>query len=224
MPPFPRLDHAVRRPIAATAVALVMALLLTGCAGDPHPVPLTRSQQIALYERFSRQDWDQIAQLSPSTPRPDLRVRTVSTGNQWALDMAACLREQGITQFSVTADGSIDLSQSPGFTSGLVGLPQIICTAQHPNTRYLAVFLSDSQLSVLYDYYVNFLRPCLTMHTGAPLARVPSRRAFIARYYANPWSPYDDSRLTTSQTDIDGRDRIAALLAVCPPQPVWLRR
>ena len=211
-----------RRLLTCLAAALTLLLVLSGCAGDPHPVPLTRAQRVALYEQYSERNWDQLAQLSPSTPRPDLRVQTVSTGNQWALDMAACLREQGITQFLVTADGSVNLTQSPGFSSGITGLPQIVCTARHPNTRYLAYFLSDSQLSVLYDYYVEFLEPCLLMHAGGRLGHVPTRAQFIDSYTTAEWSPYFDRRIDSAEIDKNGRQVPTPLARACPPSPSWL--
>jgi hypothetical protein len=211
----------MRRALAAAA-ALAMVMVLAGCSGDPHPVPLTRAQRVALYERDSQDGWDQLAQLSPSTPRPDLSVKTVSTGGQWALDMASCLREHGITQFSVTANGSIDLSQSPGFTSGITGLPQFVCQAQHPNTLALDYYLSTSQLGVLYDYYVGFLEPCLVMHSGGKVGHIPSRARFIATYDTDGWSPYYDRRLNQVQVDSEGKYVPTALAKACPPRPSWL--
>jgi hypothetical protein len=210
------------RRALVVAAALAMVMVLAGCSGDPHPVPLTRAQRVALYERDSQHGWDQLAQLSPSTPRPDLSVKTVSTGGQWALDMASCLRERGITQFSVTANGSIDLSQSPGFTSGITGLPQFVCQAQHPNTLALDYYLSASQLGVLYDYYVGFLEPCLVMHSGGKIGHIPSRARFIATYDTDGWSPYYDRRLNQVQVDSRGRYVPTALARACPPHPSWL--
>ena len=210
------------RRALAIAVALAVVATLAGCSGDPHPVPLTRAQRIALYEEDSQRGWDQLAQLSPGTPRPDLSVKTVSTGGQWALDMASCLREQGITQFSVTANGSIDLSQSPGFTSGITGLPQLICQAQHPNTVRLDYYLSNSQLAVLYDYYVGFLEPCLVMHAGGKVGHIPSRARFIATFNTDGWSPYFDRRINSVQVDSQGRYVPTALAKACPPTPAWL--
>ena len=210
------------RRLPAAAAALAVLLMLCGCSGDPHPVPLPQAKRVALYEQRSQQGWDQLAQLNPSTPRPDLAVKTVSTGGQWALDMASCLRKQGITQFSVTANGLIDLTQSPGFTSGITGLPEFVCEAQHPNTLSLDSYLSASQLSVLYAYYVGFLEPCLVMHSGGRVGHIPTRARFIATYNTNAWSPYYDRRINQVQVDSEGRYVPTALARACPARPTWL--
>ena len=70
------------RVVAIVSAAAALALLLSGCSGDPHPTPLGAAARVALYERSTTRQWDTFAPTTPAEFRPDLRVHTVSTGAQ----------------------------------------------------------------------------------------------------------------------------------------------
>ncbi len=206
------------------AISLAVLLLLTGCASDPHPVPLTRAQRVALYERTMDAAWRSLDGRQPSAPRPDLRVQSVSSGGQWVLDIAGCLREQGVPGFSVTSEGQIRLTGDGGNSvgDGVGSVAVFVCQARHPRTQDLASLMSDSQLGTLYDYCVGSLQPCLLMNAGKPVGRVPTRAAFVRDYYTHPWSPNEGARYALYTTGGDGRLVLSALGRRCPPFPDWL--
>jgi hypothetical protein len=210
------------RRLAALAAGTVVLIALTGCtAAAPPPVPLSKAARIALYERQTDAEWRAIAASRPATPRPDLRVQTVSSGSQWVLDIASCLREQKAPNFTVTPGGAISLAG--GLSAKGVGLlPVFVCQARHPRTEDLAKLMSDSQLSSLYDYYVDSLRPCLLLNAGEALRPAPTRAEFIRSYYTKPWSPNDPAVHGLYTTGAGGTTTLSALGKRCPPFPSWL--
>jgi hypothetical protein len=208
--------------LAVLTAGIVVLIALTGCtATGPRPVPLSRAARIALYEKQTDAEWRAIAASQPSTPRPDLRVQTVSSGSQWVLDIAGCLREEKAPDFTVTPGGAISLAG--GVSDNGVGLlPVFVCQARHPRTEDLTRLMSDSQLSSLYDYYVDSLRPCLLLNAGEALRAAPTRAEFIRSYYTKPWSPNDPAAYALYTTGDAGTVRLSALGKRCPPFPSWL--
>jgi hypothetical protein len=209
------------RAITAIAGVALAALVLTGCANsDPHPAPLARAQKIALYERSTDGAWNDFRRLDSSLARPDLRVRTVSSGSQWVLDTAGCLRNHGVKEFSASSTGVVTISgEAGGLNTGSELI--FICRAEHPRTSDLDGFLSSAQIGALYDYYVNWLQPCLVSR-GIPSVKAPTRKSFTADYYVAGWSPYNVVRYFRGATGISPDERFVTLNRECPPEPFWL--
>lgn len=207
------------RTLPAVTFAVLVIVSLGGCsAPQHHPVPLSRTAKIALYEKSMDAAWAALTTEDPM-PRPDLSVHTVSAGSQWVLDIAGCLREQGAPNFTVTPDGQITLT---GNASANVGsAPVLVCEAQHPRAQDLEGFYSDSQLGALYDYEVNWLQPCLASR-GIASPRAPKKSLFIRDYYTNGWTPY--TRLVLpSGGNKDPQQFFSELNDACPPFPFWLK-
>ena len=182
---------------------LVACLGLTACTGtDPRPVPLTFTQKIARWESASRVGWLVDTQNVGAKQFPDLTVQTASSGSQWELDVSLCLQHENTD--TSTPDDAL-----------------FVCKARHPKLSDLDRFLSDSQASVLYDYYVDSLQPCLLM-AGQPVTTPPSRAVFLAENRRNEtWSPWQSSRLLVFGNPQDSARRYRILQAQCPPAPKW---
>ena len=203
------------------AVLMVAALLLTGCtAQEPHPQPLSRFEQVKAYQAMSAATWNQ-SFGDISGEKPDLSVHSVSTGGQWALDMAGCLREQGAPDFTISDSGGVTIEGSGAGNNGVGARTVELCYAQHPKEKWLEQILSRSQLDVLYDYYVDSLEPCLMVNAGRPAVGTPSRALFEQTFLTNPWTPYDH-RVAGARFKADGTAVPTALAIKCPPYPGWL--
>lgn len=97
-------------------------------------------------------------------PFPDFTVRTVRTASsdsERTLDISLCLQHEN-TGTSTPVDAIF------------------VCPARHPRLSDLDLFLSDSPASVLSDYYVDSLQPCLLM-AGQQVSVPPSRSVLFVQ-------------------------------------------
>ena len=212
------------RVVAIVSAAAALALLLSGCSGDPHPTPLGAAARVALYERSTTKQWDTFAPTTPAAFRPDLRVHTVSTGAQWVRDMSKCLGGKGLASLQSTADRPIDLAGASDIHDVNTRISEFVCQAQHPTDAQLRAMLSPSEANVLYDYYVDSLQPCLLLNGGVVPVRPPSRAAFVSTYSSTSWSPYDASVVADTVVDGDGNISRTPLGERCPRFPSWVTR
>lgn len=89
----------------------------------------------------------------------------------------------------------------------------------HPRYRQP---LTEKQIRLLYDYYVNRLVPCLQAE-GYDVGPVPTWEFFLANYKPIPWDPY--RRLSPVRTRMSPseykafREKYKALRKKCPPRP-----
>ncbi len=212
------------RVVAIVCGAAALAVLLGGCAGDPHPKGLGAPARIALYERSTNLQWDSFAPQSPASFRPDLRVHTVSTGEQWVLDMSKCLGGLGLASLQSMADRPIDLAGATDIHDVNTRISEFVCQAQHPTDAQLRAMLSPGEAGVLYSYYIDSLQPCLLLNAGVVPRRPPSRVAFVTTYTGTSWSPYDASNTPDTVVDSHGNVRPTALGSRCPRFPSWVTR
>ena len=212
------------RVVAIVSAAAALAVLLSGCVGDPHPKALGAQARVALYERSTSLQWEQFAPTSSAAFRPDLRVHTVSTGVQWVRDMSKCLGGKGLASLQSTADRPIDLAGASDIHDVNTRISEFICQAEHPTDAQLRAMLSPSEAGVLFDYYVDSLQPCLLLNGGVVPARPPSRVAFVSTYSSTSWSPYDVSSVDATEVDGNGDISTTALGARCPRFPSWVTR
>ena len=210
------------RVVAVVSTAAALALVLSGCSADPHPSVLPYAARVALYERSADRQWDAFAPHTPTALRPDLRVRTVSTGARWVLDMSRCLGGPGLASLQSTADRPIDLAGATDNHDINTRISEFVCQAQHPTSAQLRAMLSPSEAGVLYDYYVDSLQPCLLLNAGVIPRRPPARAAFVSVYSGTSWSPYDASPKPDAIVDGFGDLTQTALGRRCPRFPSWV--
>lgn len=128
--------------------------------------------------------------------------------------MRQCMVDAGFTEYS--------FDRSAGFTNGLArtsntgteGLAWYYCSAVLPTYDTLYSPLDDAQLDDLYEYYTEWLVPCLALE-GSAVYNVPTRAQFGAGGSGQPgsWNPYLSARLPSTVTVA------SVLLQSCSPYP-----
>lgn len=204
------------------AVALCGALMLSSCASPVAVVPLTTAQRIErLQEGFDRY-WQTIASRYRDAERPVVSIVQIQEGATLAAVLRACLRRQGTTGISVSSDGTIGVDRSATVSTPAQLENQEValftCSVEYPRRDLYDSFLSDSQLGALWDYYVGFLQPCLSL-SGHPVSDAPTRARFIATYYdGSRWNPYRG--ISYASPRAGDRD----ILRRCPANPGWISK
>ncbi|MET4704427.1 hypothetical protein [Frigoribacterium sp. UYMn621] len=205
----------------AVAIAVCVALTVSSCASPPAVVPLTTAQRTERLQQGFDRYWQTIADRYPGAVRPEVSILQIQEGGNLAAVLRACLRRQGATGVSVSADGTIGVDRSATVltTAQLENqdIALFTCTVEYPRRDLYDSFLSDSQLGALWDYYVGFLQPCLAL-SGHPVSDAPERARFIATFYtAKRWNPYLGVSFVTARPG--DRD----ILQRCPSSPRWIR-
>jgi hypothetical protein len=214
-----------RLPVSARtillAVALCGALVLSSCASPAAAVPLTNAQRLVRLQQGFDRYWQTIAARYPDAERPEVSIVQIQEGGNLAALLRACLRRQGATGVSVSSDGTIGVAGSATVSTPAQLEKQDIalftCSVEYPRRDLYNSFLSDLQLGALWDYYVGFLQPCLSLsgHAGSD---TPTRRRFIATYYdGSRWNPYRGISFASPRAG--DRD----ILQRCPANPGWIR-
>ena len=213
-----------RLPVSARtltlAVALCGALVLSSCASPAAVVPLTNAQRLERLQRGFDRYWQTIVARYPDAERPEVSIVQIQAGGNLAALLRACLRRYGTTGVSVSSDGTIGVDRSATVSTPAQLKNQDIalftCSVEYPRRDLYNSFLSDSQLGALWDYYVGFLQPCLSL-SGHAVSAAPTRRGFIATYYnGSRWNPY--RAISYASPRAGDRD----IPQRCPANPRWI--
>lgn len=208
--------------VRTIAIALCWVLALSSCASSPPVVPLTGEERIQRLEQGFDRYWKTIADRYPDAVRPTVAIVQIQQAGNLAALLRACLRRQGATGVSVSSDGTIGVDRAATVSTSTQRENQDIalytCSVEYPRRDLYDSFLSDSQLGALWDYYVGFLQPCLTL-SGHEVSDAPTRATFIASYYGDTrWNPYRGISYASPRPG----DR--TILTRCPANPPWLTR
>ena len=191
-------------------VAVVALLLLSGCVTSPRPDGLTPSQQRQFDAMVQEQQWD----YSDITDRERPVVRPVEVApNDVARQIYDCLVDAGLGEgYALDENGLVGTVQ---FDSSDDRTAFYICSVSFtPPARYWG-YLSTDELNATYDYFQDWLIPCLEAHDyHLPLAPLRDDVASAPGYLS--WDPYTE--LGARITD----DAVAALQDECPNVPPWL--
>jgi hypothetical protein len=197
-------------------VIVAAIALLTGCSAEPTiPPPPTDAEIVQIEQRLAASWWKD---LYPTEPQP--QVETIERVNREDRSAAieGCLREAdapGVTDTgAVTFDGVSQAAIDEFFRA------QWVCVQQYPvviDDEERGYFMSDAQLSYVYDYLVGRLVPCLKM-IGYDVAVAPTREVFVevssTMYGELLWNPYMELRPMPNQAE-----EWRPLVAQCPPPP-----
>jgi hypothetical protein len=166
------------------AAVVAAALLLSGCVtSSPPPAGLSDSERIA----FAHQEQD-VQWLIAGLPgeRPAVTPAFVSSEDYGSL-LNECLDDRGLGQIMVFAGGVLTLPQAPLTAEERLSL--YLCSATYIVSPDESGYLSTAQRERLYDYYRDWLVPCIEAH-GQPVSLAVSKGAFAATPGYVDWNPY----------------------------------
>jgi hypothetical protein len=191
-------------------VAIVALLLLSGCVTSPRPDGLSPTQQRQFDAMVQEQQWD----YSDITDRERPVVQPIEVApNDVARRVYDCLVDAGLGEgYALDDNGLVGAVQ---FDSTDDRVAFYICSVSFtPPARYWG-YLSTDELNATYDYFQDWLIPCLEAHDyHLPLAPHRDDVASTPGYLS--WDPYTE--LGARITD----DAVAALQDECPTVPTWL--
>lgn len=194
-----------RMLIAATAL-----LLLSGCVVTPLPEGLSEAERQQFAAEIQERQWEFSG--IPDRARPVVDVTEVEVGDL-ERRIYECLVSSGIDEGYSLDNGVLVGSVAPQSSDERVAF--YICSVSFmPPANYWG-YLSRDQLNATYDYYQDWLIPCLEAHDyQVPLAPLREEVASVPGYLG--WDPY--TQLGARITD----DAIADLEEECPGVPPWL--
>jgi hypothetical protein len=205
---------AVGLTFAALVVAAATASLL---GGGPVPVqaPASLSERdlhVLVQTELDRK-WE-LTGLEGTVARPGAVPNLDRDRAALGLGMMDCMNQSGISAFSFDDDGLLDVDGRAPVASET--LAWFTCSARNPRVDYL----SGAQKDYIYDYYVEWLLPCLGIH-GHTLHSLPSRSAFHETA-SLLWNPYysvtDPPESPAAQTELE-----ADCAPTVPGIPGWSR-
>jgi hypothetical protein len=198
------------RAAAFIAAAFVLCGgFLSGCVAVPPPQPSDDDAIAAFNESMLSMTWQNTG-LDTITERPRFQQGPALEQSPWLDATFACMTEQGL--------GNYGLGFSPGSGFELYGpdsstaqdpsdlLAFYTCVAANalvPDEGFSA--LSDEQLDYIYDYYQDWLVPCVIMQ-GYHFTDVPSRIEF--RALGGQWRPFYSVDISISGADYEELERL----------------
>jgi hypothetical protein len=195
-------------PIGVTAVVVAV---LVSCSPPPEPPrPATAEEIQALRDEQARAWWDDFAD---GAPMPDVEVVEVLPLEESFAQQAACMIEAGIPGVRDVGDGTYSYSFTDDDDPNveLVQQRQWICSQRYPVKGDDDFILSRSELTWLYDFFMQRHRPCL--HSlGYEFVTFPERDQFVEDAVGYPsWVPDD-----YSVDPVPSREQWALLAERCP--------
>jgi hypothetical protein len=194
------------RAAALGAAAFVLcAGLLSGCVAALPPGP--SAEQLASHRAETlRLTW---ANTGLTGDPPVVEGRYSTSDTDWFRSIGDCLSEAGVASpgWSYSTGAGYALAASPGLDldDDAQQLAFYICVASYNPPREYDGVLSEAQLDYLYDYYQDWLVPCLTMR-GYRFTDVPTRTEF--KVIAGQWSPFYSVDISISGADYDELERL----------------
>lgn len=204
------------RPGRWLAIVVATSVLLAGCAVRTGVEPLTDVQRTLVRSQIFDTQWAQVSAQYPEALRPDVRVVRTVPDADWVGLVANCLSRAGFTVRSGT--GRLEYSGSQGQTPIEYAVSSFACFSEYPTVGQASHHLSASVIGALYDYYREFVRPCL-LAAGQSSPPPPSRARFVlaGRAGESSWNPYE--RVTV---EVLSEQESRYLELRCPPVPQWL--
>lgn len=175
-------------------LAAAAVLSLAGCV-TPRAVPerISDAELQQYLERRLDAAWLNTG-LDGSVQRPevdrDMLADHYRDGNN-VQHLTECLSEGGITSWGSGErnGGPTVLADNGSPADQAIQLIWYRCFAEHPtDAMYLGVRLSRAESEYLYDYYQEWVIPCLTLE-GYSVISVPTREEYLGEFSFG-WVPY----------------------------------
>lgn len=154
--------------------------------------------------------WDSVRAQYPDAQRPSVEFEHYSEHEEYLRGQIDCLRDLGLkVDLAHDADGavngfSLDFGEDDGQNASIGSWSCQVRYPQHPRPP-----ATPEQLGYLYDYFTQFVVPCLEAH-GQPQAVPLTRAEFIARWPDQGWFP------SSNRDAPDGEATDAACPSVMP--------
>jgi len=176
------------------ALVTVGAALFVGCSGEPADEQDSMTEDTAHWDALrdeliaNQGEYLLREDLVDSLPTDVEFVRYLDP-DEWAEVHAQCLRDQGF-HVEVTLDGGL-LFNLPEDQQKALHEAAYRCDVQYPVHPRFRQRLSIEQIALLYEYYVDTLKPCLEAE-GYEIEQPPSLETFAATLYEDSsWHPYN---------------------------------
>ena len=116
--------------------------------------------------------------------------------NGWGFLMQRCMIESGFAGYTYSRIGGFTNGLNRASATGMEGLAWYFCSQDYPEVDVVHTRLEEPDLDALYQYYTNWLVPCLEA-AGVSVSGVPSREQFGDEGGGQScrWQPY----LTTAR-------------------------
>jgi hypothetical protein len=183
---------------ASAITAVVVALVLSGCVA--HPPPPATDEQLAEYTQHVLDQTWQSTGLEGTVDRPQVDAAQPAPMGDWLNSLSTCMKDvnDGSFTFEFNSDEGYVLSGGDAPTT----VTLYTCIAANPldYRRDGGGFLTDAQLEYIYDYYADWLVPCMVNH-GYTMTDAPSRDDFVASQ--GFWSPYVATANDVTATELE---------------------
>lgn len=192
------------------AIGGALLLLLSGCVVTPLPAGLSDEEQQEFAAEIQERQWDYSD--IPDRARPAVEVTEVDA-DDIERRIYGCMVSAGIDEGFRLEDGALVGSAAPESSDERVAF--YVCSVSYMPPANNWGYLSTEELNAAYDYYQDWLVPCLEAHAyHLPLA--PARDELASQPGYLGWDPY--TQLGARITD----DAAAILQEECPSVPPWL--
>lgn len=173
---------------AAIAIAVGCALVLGGCvSAGSYPSGPDDAQIEAERMRILDLTWQN---LGLTGERPTPAVTPIAPGEFWNIQLYECAQDRGIALagYGYSSDTGYDFASDRDIEQSALRDLYACVAAQPLDPFFIGEFYSEQQVDYLYDYYSDWLVPCLELH-GLAIDQAPTKSEFVAGLAS--WSPYD---------------------------------
>ena len=155
----------------------------------PTAAPLSAEQEDAARVAAVESAWQAVLRQFPDAQRPAVDFEHYADDDEFIDQQIACLRDLGITvDVGTTSDGQVGgYSMNPASgeeEAAMIG--HWSCEVRYP--QHPRPPATPEQLGYLYDYFTQFVVPCLEAH-GQPQTVPLTRVEFIANWPNQNWFP-----------------------------------
>ncbi len=199
------------RRVWAIAVAAASLVALTGCATAVQPDGLSRDQLAVYVAQNQDHFWSELG-LDESL-RPDVAPLEFVRFDDLSDYYAECMNERDPTGASYTAvDPATERDRTASFSPAQL-IADYECQSFYQARPEDLGYYSSAQLDATYDYYRDWLIPCLAVR-GFDVQYVPQRSVLALGPGELTWNPYEDIHID--------EDTMARLTSQCAPYPRFL--
>jgi len=179
---------------------------------------LSTEEKLASHERRL----EKLAERDDLSPVPDVEiVRWIDSRVDYGSALAACMTDAGFRAEGDALGGVSFLEETPQSQAKAFNLAYYTCSAAYPLDPVFLTEWTADQLGLLYDYWEQYLVPCLAAHdVVVDQSRKPTREAYVARFHTaerTDWWPND----TLAMMPEDVRRAVEPSCPGYPPDAVF---